>query len=113
MFFLSESSIHLFNHCTVAIFRLPDLTGAINEKVKIGCTGIAFTAAALGLGSKYVHLCMKKYAFKQQQHWVQVQCSCPQANLKEKPVQPFNNILLIGCACYCPLWLYRPLLYDG
>ena len=54
--FLSESSIHIFNHCTVAIFRLKDLTEAINEEVKIGCTGIAFTyslqaAAALGLGS--------------------------------------------------------------
>ena len=21
-------------------------------------------------------------------------------------------LLLIGCACYCPLWLCRPMLYD-
>ena len=95
MLFLRESSIHIFNHCTVPIFRLTDLTEAINEKIKLGCTGIAFT-----------------YAFRQQQHWVSGQCSCPQAIMKEKPVQPFNNILLIGGACYCPLWLYRPLLYD-
>ena len=76
MLFLSKSSIHIFNHCTVAIFRLTDLTEAINEKVKIGCTGIAFTCA-----------------FRQQQHRVSGQCSSPQTNKKEKPVQPFNNIL--------------------
>ena len=93
MLFLSESSIHIFNQCAVAIFRLTDLTEAINEKVKIGCTGIDFT-----------------YAFRQQ-HWVSGQCSCPQANMKENQYN-FNNILLIGCACYCPLWLCRTLLYD-
>ena len=60
----------MFNHCTVPIFRLTDLIEAINEKVKLGCTGIVFT------------------------------CSCPRANMKEQPVQPFNNILLIRCACY-------------
>ena len=74
MLFLSESSIHIFNHCTVAVFRLTDLTEAINEKAKIGCTSIACT-----------------YAFRLQQHWISGQCSCPQANMKEKPVQPFNN----------------------
>ena len=47
--FLSESNIHIFN----AIFRMTDLTESMNEKVKIGCTGIAFT-----------------YAFRQQQHSV-------------------------------------------
>ena len=77
MLFLSESSIHIFSHCTVAIFRWTDLTEAINEKVKIGCTGMAFT-----------------YAFRQQQHWVWGQYSCSQANMKEKPVQPFNNIII-------------------
>ena len=39
MLFSSESSIHIFNDCTVAILRLNDLTEAINEKVEIGCTG--------------------------------------------------------------------------
>ena len=67
----------IFNHCAVAIFRLTDLTEAINEKVKIGCTGIAFTYA---------------YRQQQQQHSVSSQCSCPQAYMKEKPVQPFNNL---------------------
>ena len=55
MLCLSESNIYIFNHSTVAILRLTNLTEAINEKVKIGCTGIAFTclqaAAALCLGS--------------------------------------------------------------
>ena len=78
MLFLGESSIHVFKNCTVAIFRLNVLTEANNEKVKIGFTGIAFT-----------------YAFRQQQHFVSGQCSCPQANMKEKPVQPFNNIISI------------------
>ena len=35
--------MYLFNHCTVAIFRLTDLIEAINEMFKIGCNGIAFT----------------------------------------------------------------------
>ena len=76
MLFLSKSSIDIFNYCTIAIFRLTDLTEAINEKVKIGCTGITFT-----------------YAFGQQQHSVSGQSSCPQSNIKEKQVQPFNNII--------------------
>ena len=67
MLFLSESSIHILNHCKVGIFGLTDLTEAINENVKIGCTGIAFT-----------------YAFRQQHHSVSSQYSCPQANMKEK-----------------------------
>ena len=60
MLFSSESSIHIFNDCTVAILRLTDLTEAINEKVKIGCTGIAF-----------------KYALRQQQHSVSVNAAVP------------------------------------
>ena len=76
MLFLSESSIHIFNHCTVAIFRFTDLTQAINEKVKIGCTGIAFT-------------CLQATG----QLLVRGQCSSPEANMKEKPVQPFNKIV--------------------
>ena len=69
--------MYLFNHCTVAMFRLTDLTEAINEMFKIGSNGIAFTylpsgsRAAFGLGS----------------------CSCLQANMKEKPIQPFNKIV--------------------
>ena len=76
MLFLSESSIPILNHCKVANFELTDLTETNNENVKIGCTSIAFT-----------------YAFRQQQHSVSGQCSCPQANMKEKTVQPFNNIV--------------------
>ena len=60
MLFLNESSIHILNHCKVAIFGLTDLTEVIDENVKIGCTGIAFT-----------------YAFRQQQRSVSSQCSCP------------------------------------
>ena len=74
MLFLSELNIHILIICTVPIFRLTDLTEAINEKVKIGCTGIAFT-----------------YAFRQQQHSVLGQCSCPEANTKEK--NQCNNLI--------------------
>ena len=27
-------------------------------------------------------------------------------------VYDFNHFLLIGCACYCPLWAFMPMLYD-
>ena len=66
MLFLSESSIHVFNYCTVAIFRLTDLKEVINKRLKL---------VVLVLPS------------------VLVQCSCPEAILKEKTVQPFNNIV--------------------
>ena len=63
MLFLSESCIHKFNHCTVAIFRLTDLTEAMNEKVKIGCSGFAFTYA-LGSSNSLESMSLGQYEGK-------------------------------------------------